>query len=151
MPTPNNAHPTTVPGNKTAPSTIAAKLANSPTGSADPPSRTVDAGRDPIAPSSDAGELATPANQADTSSPDNSNPANGSVDPQNHQDDSVTLKHDDTEKTSIDPKGPSWLAHRQGDSLESPTPGLRALIYNAFDKSGPGISEVGEPEMDPDD
>lgn len=125
-----------------APSATAVKSANSPTGSADPPSRTVDAGWDPIAPSSDAGDLATPANQADPSSPDNVNPASDSVDPQSGRDNSVTRKPDGTQTTSIDPKESSWSAPKQGESLQSPTPGLGALIYNAFDKSGPGTSEV---------
>ena len=44
VPAPNNAHPTTVPEKQTASSTTAAKTANSPTGLADPPTRTADAG-----------------------------------------------------------------------------------------------------------
>ena len=170
LPAPNNAHPTTVPEKKTASSTPAAKPANSPTGSVDPPvrtadppartadpptktvdpplrtidppSRTADAGRDPMAPPSKAGDPATLANQGDPPPPGNVNPASDPVDPPSGQDSPVARKSDITQTASTDLNAPSWSTLRHGDGLRSPTPELGALIYYAFEKSGPETVEA---------
>ena len=170
LPAPNNAHPTTVPEKQTASSTPAAKPANSPTGSVDPPvrtadppartadpptktvdpplrtidppSRTADAGRDPMAPPSKAGDPATLANQGDLPPPGNVNPASDPVDPPSGQGSPVARKSDITQTTSTDLNAPSWSTPRHGDGLRLPTPELGALIYYAFEKSGPETVEA---------
>ena len=94
------------------------------------------------APSWSAPQQGDPANQGDLSSPESIVPAGGSVAPPSGQDYSVARESDGTQITYADPKSPSWSAAKQGGGLQSPTPGLGALIYDAFEKSGPENGEV---------
>ena len=118
------------------------KTVDPPLRTIDPPSRTADAGRDPMGPPSKAGNPATLANQGDPPPPGNVNPASDPVDPPSGQDNPVPRKSDITQTASTDLNAPSWSTPRHGDGLRSPTPELGALIYYAFEKSGPETVEA---------
>ena len=70
------------------------------------------------------------------------NPASDPVDPPSGQDSPVARKPDIALTASADLDAPSWSTPRHGDGLRSPTPKLGALIYNAFEKSGPDTVEA---------
>ena len=115
VPAPNHADPTTLSDIRVAPSTRAAKPASSPV--------------DPTGPAARTGEPL-----GDSPSPSLAIASGDPTRPESPPGDSQTAP--------IDPEAPAQPIPQQGGDARQQTPGLGAIIYNAFGKPGPSTSRT---------